>query len=40
MYLQVVRDGVGVMTAVLHLDVGCVKGKVGFTERNMKRWII
>ncbi len=40
MYLQVERDGVGVMKAVLHLDVGCVKGKVAFTERNIKRWII
>ena len=37
MYLRKVRGGVGVMTAVLHMDISCsVKGKVEFAERNIK----
>ncbi len=42
MYLRkVLGGGVGVMTAVLHMDISwSVKGKVEFAERNIERWII
>ncbi len=40
MYLRKVLGCVGVMTAVLHMDISwLVKGKVEFAERNIKRWI-
>ncbi len=36
MYLHKIRDGVGVMTYALHLDIGRVEGKVELTGRNIK----
>ena len=40
MYLHEILAGVGFMTDVLQMDIGCVKSKVIFTERNIKHWII